>query len=374
MYDFSLLDKHIEEQINNTIFGASVMIIKDNKVMFSKCYGLANKEKNYPITPNSVFRLASNTKIVTATAAVLAESMGLLNLDEYVDEYLPEFKELYVKDKDGNILDTQSYRITIRQMLDHSSGFGTEPHEPIIYNSLSLEERKDLETSVNNYVKTHALAFKPGTNRYYSALICFDVIARIIEIVSGLKYDVFLKKYVFEPLDMSHTAYSYKNVKEEDIVKSTARDEKGNLIQFEENGHTFDNFVIGYTGGGAGLISTVEDYSHLMEMLTNKGIYKGKIILNKEAWNRFTEKRRVDYPTGGYDYWGCGVQYHKEEDNRLPEDAFCWSGAYGTHAWSDPKNKITVVYMHNTIIPYEGGAGVKHIITLERDVRKVFGI
>lgn len=372
MYDFSILDKHISELLNVRLFGASIKVIKDNKVEFCKCYGLANKEKNYPITPNSVFRLASNTKIVTAVSVVLCEQMGLLNLDDYIDQYLPEFKELYVQDENWNIIDEHPYRVKIRQLLDHSSGFGTQPHESLIYDALTEDERKDLETSVNNYVKHHALAFKPGSNRFYSSLVAFDVAARIVEIVSKMKYPEFLKKYVLDPLEMSHTAYSYDNVKEEDVVKCSQRDENGNMIQFEEHGITFDRFVRGYPGGGAGLLSTVEDYSHLMMMLTNKGVYKDKVFFTEKSWKRFTTKGRIDYPQGGYDHWGCGVQFHEPEWDMLPPDAFCWSGAYGTHAWSDPNNGITVVYMHNTLISEFGGSGSELIPTLQRDIRKIF--
>lgn len=374
MYDFSVLDKHINEFLNTIIFGASVMVIKDNKVIYSKCYGLANLEKHYPITPNTVFRLASNTKIVTATAAVLAEQLGLFNIDDYVDQYIPDFKELYVKDVDGNVLDPTSYRITIRQVLNHSSGFGTEPHESKIFDSLKLEERSDLSASISNYVKKHALSFKPGQYRSYSAVMGFDVIARIIEITSKMKYLDFLKKYVLDPLEMHHTAYSYDGVDEKDIAKSADIDKDGNIIQFEENGETFGGFPHGYTGGGAGLISTVEDYSHLMMMLTNKGVYKGKTILNKKEWDRFVEKTKANYPGGGYDYWGCGVQYHDPSWQRLPPDAFSWSGAYGSHAWSDPTNKISVVYMHNTVHYGDGGAGAKHTFIIENDIRKILKI
>lgn len=374
MYDFSIVDKHISELIDNYVFGAIIIVLKGEDVIFSKCYGLANKEKNYPITQHSVFRLASNTKIITATAAVIAESKGLFNLDDYVDQYIPGLKELYVRDEAGKLLDEHPYRITIRQLLDHSSGFGCPPHESRIYDSLKQEDRKDLETAVNNYAKHPVLAFKPGSNRFYSALIAFDVIARVIEITSHMKYDEFLRVNIFEPLDMPHTAYSYDNVKEEDIVKCSMLGENGNLVQFDERGHTFENFVHGYTGGGAGLVSTIIDYSHLMVMLTNKGIYKDKRIISEQAWDRLTEKRRIDYPQGGYDYWGCGVQFHLPDWGRLPKDAFCWSGAYGTHAWSDPINGISVVYMHNTLIPTHGGSEGDHIKMIENDINNALGI
>ena len=374
MYDFSIVDKRINELINKIIFGAAIIILKGEEVIFFKCYGLANKEKNYPITPNSVFRLASNTKIITATAAVIAEQQGLFNLDDYVDKYIPEFKELYVKDENGNLLDEHPYRITIRQLLDHSSGFGCPPHESVIYDSLKKEERKDLKTAVNNYAKHPVLAFKPGSNRFYSALMAFDVVARIIEITSRMEYEEFLRVNVLEPLEMPHTAYSYDNIKEEDIVRRSIYDENNNLTQEKDNNETFDGFAPHYTGGGAGLVSTIIDYSHLMMMLTNKGVYKGKRILSEQAWNRFTEKRRVDYPQGGYDYWGCGVQFHLPDWGRLPKDAFCWSGAYGTHAWSDPINGISVVYMHNTNIPTHGGSEGGHIKMIENSVNNALGI
>ena len=370
--NFEKLDKDINSLIDKIVFGAAVKVMKGDETVFLKCYGYANKEKGYPITTTSEFRLASNTKIVTAVAVILCQQMGLLNVDDYVDKYIPEFKELYVKDGDFNIIDNHPYRITIRQMLDHSSGFGTVPHESNIYDALKESERKDLKTYVDNYVKHHALAFKPGTNRFYSAVTCFDVLARIVEIVSNMQYEAFLKKYVFTPLDMPNTKYSYEGVRVEDKVISADMNDKGELYQFDENNRTFEKFVINYPGGGAGLISTIEDYSHLMRMLTNKGVYKGKTILTEESWKCFAEKRRIDYPQGGYDYWGCGVQFRLPEWKMLPRNAFGWSGAYGTHAWSDPDNDITVVYMHNTVHPGDGGAGAPHTFVIENDVVEAF--
>lgn len=370
--NFKKLDKHISELIDKTVFGAAIKVMKGDETVFLKCYGYANKEKGYPITINSEFRLASNTKIVTAVAVVLCQQMGLLNVDDYVDKYISSFKELYVKDEDFNIIDNHPYRITIRQMLDHSSGFGTVPHEQKIYDSFKEEERKDLKTYVDNYVKKQALAFKPGSNRFYSAVTCFDVLARIVEIVSDMPYGDFLKKHVFIPLDMSNTKYSYEGVRPEDKVISADINSEGELYQYDENNRTFDKFVINYPGGGAGLISTIEDYSHVMRMLTNKGVYNNKVFLNEESWKCFTEKRRIDYPQGGYDYWGCGVQFRLPEWKMLPRNAFGWSGAYGTHAWSDPDNDITVVYMHNSVHAGDGGAGAAHTFTIENDIVDIF--
>lgn len=372
--DFTLIDKDISEWVDKYVFGASIIVVKDENVIYQKCYGYVNKAKNYLVTKDSFFRIASNTKIITATAILLAEQMGLLNIDDYVDKYIPDFKELYIKDIEGNILDKRVYRITIRQLLDHSSGFGCEPHESYILSRLKMEDRKDLKTAVDNYIKYLSLSFSPGSNRSYSALMGFDVIARIIEIVSGLDYETFLKKHLFSNLDMSHTYYSYDGIKEKDIIKTSIYNSDNEVIEYEDNKQTFNGFPIHFTGGGAGLISTIEDYSHLMVMLTNRGKYKGKTILNEKEWNRFVERKIINYPSGESDYWGCGVQYHNKEWNRLPSTAFCWSGAYGTHAWSDPFNKISVVYFHNTMIPKYSGSESHHVRIIENDIYKVLKI
>lgn len=372
MIDFSNVDKHISELIDKMVFGAAVRIMKGDDIVFEKCYGYANKEKGYPITTHSEFRLASNTKIVTGVAVILCQQMGLLHVTDYVDKYLPEFKELYVKDENFNIIDEHPYRITIRQLLDHSSGFGTVPHEHKIYQSIKEDDRRDLKSYIDKYVQYHALAFVPGSNRSYSSFTAFDVLGRIIEVVSGMPYEAFLKKYIFEPLDMPNTKYSYEGVKPEDKVISADINDKGELYQYDEHNRTFDTFAINYPSGGAGLISTIEDYSHLMRMLTNKGVYKGKVFLTKESFDCFTHKIRIYYPDGRYEDWGCSVFYRLPEWKMIPRNAFGWSGAYGTHAWSDPDNDITVVYMHNTVHPGDGGAGARHTLVLENDVCTAF--
>jgi len=371
MYNFSNLDKHILENIDKKAFGASVSIAVEDKVVFHKNYGYTSVSKQYPVTDNTVFRLASNTKIITAVAVFLCHQKGLLNVNDYVDQYLPGFDNLRIEDKDGN-LSEETYRITIRQVLDHSSGFGSGDFESRTFDALTLDERRDLKTAVSHYTVC-PLFFRPGSCRIYSGIIGFDVLARIVEVVSQTPYDKFVRENIFEPLDMTHTAFNFDNVKIEDKVTSSDLKD-GKLIDCDDKGSTFDSFVHNYTGGGAGLISTVEDYMHLGMMLTNGGVYKGKQILSPEAYKVFTEKRRMDYVNGCVDYWGCGVFFRRGRDKLLPDGSFGWSGAYGTHYWSDPTNKITVVYMHNSVIFGYGGAGAEHTRILEDDVVKAMNL
>ena len=366
---FDKLDQRLFNYVHilKNVSGLSISVIKNNEVVFDKNYGLANIEKDYPITDNTVFRLASMTKPVTAVAVLVCKDLGLLQIGDYIDKYIPELNEFYVRDIDGNIIDNTPYRLTIDQLLRHTSGLQSGPLGEKETLQVSKDQYVDLKTSMGIY-KNFSLEYVPGTNVTYSATATFDILARIVEVVSHMKYEDFLKKYVFDPLEMKNTTYSFKNINEKDLAVTYWK-ENDRLIPPKELETGFDYFPFGYPGGGAGLLSTKEDYSHFAMMLANGGVYKDKRIISEETFKDMITVSSTD----PIKLFGLSVHIREGRDwEHLPSSFFGWSGAYGPHFFSSQKYGLAVVYLHNS--HSFGGAGAEHCYILEDDICEIFGL
>lgn len=343
-YNFISLEQRLNKYVSdNMVSGLSLAIAKDGNILFSKCFG-DSKE-------TTLYRLASLTKPITAVAVLICEDLGFLKVDDYIDKYIPFLGNFKVDGQNG------TYRITIRELLSHSSGF------PSSFEDHRFDNGSSLEKAVETY-KNFTLQSIPGTKETYSNE-AYDVAARIVEIVSKMKYEDFLKKYIFDPLGMKDTCYYV----DENRIKNMpvlCEYKDGVLIPENKLTYGFDKYPNGFNGGGAGLLSTLSDYLKFAIALTNKG----EGLISKKAFEEMIELYK---PKGYKSYFGLGVYLRQGDDwEILPPGAFGWSGAYGGHYFSYPKENLTVVYMHNSIS--FGGAGAPHTIELEKDINQIFGL
>ena len=361
-----IIDSYLQSYIDsNKLSGNSCAIARGEEVIYEENFGYANIEKHYKTTSHTCYRLASNTKVITAVAVLICHQNGWLNIYDTVDKYIPGFENFYVRNFKDRVIDSEPFKLQIKQLLNHSSGFGSGFLEMKEFPTLKDEQKDTLEHFVEN-VRNFSLSFRPDAHRFtYSAVTSFNVLARLVEIVSHLSYYEFLKKYIFNPLGMKHTTYSYEKIKEEDHA-ITYKSENGELIPIDDENKGFDSFVKNHQGGGAGLISTLDDYLKFGIMLTQRGVYKGTRILKEEMIDLLTDGELLTNPEGGKENWGLGVWVRNGMYSCLPIGSFGWSGAYGTHYVSIPKYNLTLVYMHNSVSI--GGAGCETANGIEEKV------
>jgi CubicO group peptidase (beta-lactamase class C family) len=202
----------------------------------------------------------------------------------------------------------------------------------------------------------------------YSALAGFDILGRVVEIVSGEALDEFLSKNLFRPLEMKHAGFAnfHKGVKER-IPVMYIRTEKGMVRDSEQT--VFLDSV--YFSGAAGMVGTMEDYYHFAQMLADGGVYKGKQILSREMVKEMSSQQLPDTIKGFYpgQSWGLSVRVVTQDNESaapLTKGCYGWSGAWGTHFWIDPAHHIIALYMTN--VSNIGGAGADTARELERDV------
>lgn len=373
------LMKNIEIRINSdlgegNISGAACLVMQDGEVLYKGVFGVKTPGTDIPLSEDAVFRLASMTKPITTAAAMILVDRGLLSITDKVSKYIPEFVNMQIAElsSDGKLVGTHPAKneLLIKHLLSHSSGIGTGNTNILPEGGQIAHQKKTLGEAVMAYSES-LLAFEPETNAEYSPFGAFDVMARIIEIVSGVEYEEFLKKEIFEPCRMVDTTFEPSPEQWDRIITMHNKVDGKSVVGSIWEGCVFTNVPTSHKLGGAGLISTLADYKNFATMLANGGEIFGRRILSEEAIAEMSKRQlsKVANPCG--DIWGLGVRViYEESGSVLPLGSFGWSGAFGTHFWVDRANKVVGIYMKNS--NYDGGSGAVTAANFEKDVVAAF--
>ena len=324
--------------------GAAYVIWREDKELSRGVVGYSDLARTKSLQENAIFRLASMTKPITATAVMILCERDLLNLDNPIGKYIPFAHSGVGEFVNGKIRFVGYAReITIRDCLSHSSGLGSG--ELGSYQFYQRKQPFNLEENVRSWNGAF-LDFEPRTRQAYSGLVAFELLALVAEKVSGMPFAEFLRSEIFEPLGMTQTKYTLTKEEENCLVDMTKTGELGNLEKVDFGLRGFDAFAEGYSGGSAGLFSTLDDYSRFVKMLACKGVWNGKRILQDRSVERM---RSSEISIDDWQDWGLGVRVIKKQDNVQPLSigSFGWSGAYGTHFWVEPQTGISAVLMLN---------------------------
>jgi CubicO group peptidase (beta-lactamase class C family) len=335
------LHKYVDE---GKLPGTYVKIIKDGKVVYDDKYGFIDIDKKKPIEENSLYRIFSMTKPITAVAIMSLYDQGKLNLDDKVSKYIPEFLDTQVyKELDGkHSFEPQKTPLTIRHLLTHTSGipYGWESsYTDSIYN-VRQHMRKDwtLEEMTKD-IATIPLKFQPGTKYNYGLGI--DIAGYIVEVVSGEKLNNYFKTVIFDPLKMNDTRFYIPEEKREQLSELYTMDENGKLVIVSDPNM---EKVFGSAKpprlllGGAGLISTLNDYETFCRMLLNKGELNGKRILSEKAaemimTNQYPKEMKTNSQMGH----GLSGMVN------LDTGEYNWGGAAATSFWINPKDNLILI-------------------------------
>ena len=334
--------------------GGALMVRKNGELVYQNKWGMACIDSKEEISYDSIYRMMSMTKCVTAVAILQLIESGKLGLDDSLSKYVPEFKNMQVASDERYVIDMDHPKkillqvplfkmekvktvpadreITIRDLLSHSSGLEQGAVGLIAMMKMKIEDQI-LEDRVMRYSR-YALDFQPGTGTSYSPLAGFDILGYVIERVSGMRFEEYLQKKCL--------VHVYKREKETlKDVTGTKDDMFGMLHQdkmrFEE--------------GSGGLFSTIVDYEHLVEMLCNHGSFHGKQILKPETVKLMhTEAAEQHLEPDPGTVWGLGVKIRQNPNaakSFATEGTYGWSGAFGTHFFVSPKDHLEAVFMTN---------------------------
>lgn len=363
------VDQFIQGYIDNKNFsGLTAVIVRDGKIVYNKAFGMADIERKIPMRKDHIFRIASMSKAIISTAAMILFEEGKFSLDEPLSKYIPEFKDPVVLDK-YNPKDTTyttikaKSDITIRQLLTHTSGIG--------YAQIGSAEANAIyyKNGINGGIGTPYSTLKdiipkmgklplfshPGEAFLYG--LNTDVLGHFVEVVSGMPLDQFLQKRIFGPLGMKDTYFYLPKEKQNRLVvlygiKDGKLTKQDSLIPL--NGTFYRDFPNSpggtYFSGGAGLASTAYDYALFCTMYLNGGILNGTRILSPYTIRLITSNQIGDLKMWGENRFGLGFGITTKKGESVDiaqEGTYDWGGMFASHFWIDPKSKLTVVIMRN---------------------------
>ena len=322
------------------ITGALCAVTIDGEIIYRDKFGYSDCGQNIPLQNDSIFRLASMTKPITAVAVMICKERGLLELDAPIENYIEGFSHRGVGKLENGELEfaRESREITLRDILTHSSGLGSGD-----VGRHQLGKIAKPHTLFENVMawNNRFLDFEVGSKAAYSGSVAFELAALAVERVAKKPYGQFLQDEIFSRLGMKDTCYSLSVEQASRLVEMPYPDNKGKIDKVELGLRGFGAYAEGYTGGSAGLFSTLDDYVNFACMLANKGEWKGERIISGAS---------VEEISKAYiSHWGLSVYVRQAKSEKQPlcVGSFGWSGAYGTHFWVEPQSKTVAVLMLN---------------------------
>ena len=359
-----------EDQLN----GATAIILRNGKIVYHKSFGFANKQQNVPMKNDNIFRIASMTKPIISVAAMMLYEEGRFLLTDPISKFIPEFKDPVVLDK-YNATDTTyttvpaKREITMRDIFAHTSGIGYAQIGSGTANAIYYRHKinggigtpySTLKDVITRLAKL-PLFTQPGEEFYYG--LNTDVLGYLIEVISGMPLDKYLQQKIFEPLSMKDTYFFLPKEKQARLVPLYVQQGSKIKLQIQDslidlNGtfsRDFPKTSNGtYFSGGAGLSSTAYDYALFGQMLLNGGELNGKRILSQGTIRLMTSNQIGDHLMWGdankTRRFGLGfgiLTEYAERTTMIPAGSYGWDGMFASHYWTDPKNKMVVVFMRN---------------------------
>jgi len=364
----SRIDSMFKDAISKEkIPGAVALVSRNGKILYHKAFGMADNESGRILKPDDIFRIASQTKAITSTAVMILWEEGKFMLDDPISMYIPEFKNPQLlksfnpKDSSFTTVPAKS-EITIRQLINHTSGIGygvidgDERFKMIYHKAGIIDAFTTADVSIGENIKKLAkmpLHHNPGEKFTYSEGL--DVLGYFCELISGMPFDVFLRKRLFDPLGMNDTWFYLPDDKAQRLV-SVQHFVDGKWVKYPDTFYRTDYPVSGakcFFAGGAGLSSTARDYAAFLQMYLNGGELNGRRILSPTTI-RFMMSNQ------NHNIWGDDAEsYYALAFSVLTErgqakggqgstGTFGWGGYFNTIYFADPRENTIGILMKQT--------------------------
>ena len=374
--DFTNLKNYMDRLVSEyKVPGVDCIVCKDHEQVFRYFAGKSDIENDRDMNGNELYLIFSMTKMITCTAVLQLMEKGMILARDPISKYLPEFSKMKLSSEalntenaakiatGGSMGEATSQAfdgyaktpITIEHLLTMTAGFNYDLKAPYITEALA-EGRTSTRELVRALAET-PLGFEPGTRYRYS--LCHDILAGLVEVVSGKTFGEYLKENIFDVLGMKETFFGLPK-DEAGLSRMAARygrDKDGNPIRWELKCDY--NLSDKYESGGAGLTSSTEDYAIFLDAIANEGVgANGRRILSAASVrlmsvNHLTAQALADFQAGhigkGYGYgYAVRVHYDRSQSGSLTaEGEFGWDGAAGGLSLVDTKNKLCLVYFQH---------------------------
>jgi CubicO group peptidase (beta-lactamase class C family) len=335
------------------IAGVVTLVARRGKLAHLEAQGFADIAKRTPMRTDHIFGLASMSKPITGVAVMMLVESGQIRLSDPVSKFIPEFAApamVAVPRVNGGAgaydLVSAARPITVGDLLKHGSGLVSGGLGSRTADTIAPRTATDTLATHTPKLAKVPLDFQPGTLWRYSGLAGFDVLSRIVEVVSGQTYDKYLEERLFKPLGMKDTGFAFKDARAQRVASMHAvRDGKLEVTQRELNGV--------YFSGAGGLASTADDYLQFAQMLLNGGELNGKRFLSPRTIELMTSNHTGDMVNGQFGRpahgMGFGLSMQVVQDPVAAElavskGAYGWAGGTGVSFWIEPAEQMVSIF------------------------------
>ena len=352
---------------NGDLPGVVALVARHGKIVFYKAYGKSDVEAGRDLKRDDIFRIASQSKAITATAVMMLWEEGRFNLDDPISKYIPEFKNPQVL-KTFQSTDTTftgvsaSGEITIRQLLTHTSGLGygvidADERFKMLYKKagvtdLFTTEKITIGESVKRLAKL-PLHHNPGEKFTYCEGL--DVLGYLIEVVSGVTFDKYLRTHLFDPLGMNDTWFYLPDNKASRLVQVQQKSATGKWSNYPTTFYDPQYPIKGaktFFSGGAGLSSTAKDYATFLQMYLNGGELNGVRILSRTTVQTILSNQTGSLFKNADKFFGLAFSVNgptAEHTGGIGSlGTFDWGGYFNTQYFADPKEQTIGILMKQT--------------------------
>lgn len=365
------IDEHLRSRYvePGKIAGCQVAVVRRGTLAHFSNIGLADRERNLPVTEETIWRIYSMTKPITGVALMSLYERGNFQLSDPVTRFIPQWSDLRVAERaaDGSTRLVHPERpISIKDLLMHTSGLGYGRDnadldiEPQDGRMKPPSSRFDSLADMVDRQSKWALRFQPGTHWLYS--FGTDVCARLVEIISGMPFDEYLDREIFGPLGMTDTGFYVPETEAGRLAAMYARNSRKELVLIDDPATSSYRTPPKYLSGGSGLVSTIGDYLRFCQMLLGGGELDGRRILGRKTVELMTinhlpgggAMNEFALPGGygevGFDGMGFGLTMAVGLGPAATgiigsAGEFMWGGAASTAFWVDPSEDLLAVFM-----------------------------
>ena len=335
---FTELTKKLDSFLEMGVPFYDCIVMKDGVCVYRHANGFTDMKNKVAVTGKEKYNIYSCSKLITCVAALQLWEKGLFSLDDKLSDYMPEFAEMSVW-KDGEIVPAKN-PILIRHLFTMTAGFSYNRNLPQILKCKEETNGECQTRELMKYLAKEPLGFEPGERFRYS--LCHDVLAALVEVISGVQFGEYVKNNIFTPLGMNDSTFLLDDSRLDEIVNQYTYDkETGVKERTKTNDYKFGSR---FESGGAGCVSTLEDYIKFIEAIRIGNIILKKETINMMATNQLTEEKMRLYWVEGYGY-GLGQRCPKDE----AKSDFGWGGAAGAYYAIDRKNKLTVLSLTHVL-------------------------
>ncbi len=335
------LDALIDEFVAMGVPSIDISVRLHGEEIYRRMEGYSDAAKTKPINGRERYNVYSCSKPITVTAAMQLWERGKLGLEDKLSDYLPEFSAMNVRE--GGEVRPAKREITIRDLFTMSAGLTYDLWSENLRAARSETGGRCPTREVMKYLARDPLAFDPGERYNYS--LCHDVIAALVEVISGERFGEYVKKNIFEPAGMENSTFLATEAERSELAEQYSYDSAAKTYKPIGGGN---GFCIGseYESGGAGCVTSVDDYMKFLEGWRT-GLFLKPSTLEMMTKNQLDEKRIKYYPLTQYGY-GYGLGLRCRLDGSESTD-FGWGGAAGAYLACDLKHDFTLFHAQQVL-------------------------